>query len=199
MHHYKVDLSSLLAESTDPALIAANIPAYVPAMNFGVVYQNGNYSLGLSATQLLSKSVKFGDFEAESVQPSTFYLYNAYDLKISPLFKLCPSLLLKYNGNNEKQMDISVKTAYKGPFSTELWLSGTYRRILDASSGASNAAIPSCGVLFNKLYFGYMYELGLSEIRNFNSGTHEITIGYNFNGTRGRNLRNPAYRPGLGD
>jgi type IX secretion system PorP/SprF family membrane protein len=195
MHHYKVDLNSLMAENIDPALVSANNSAYVPSMNFGIVYRNGNYSLGLSATQLLSKSVRFGDFEAESVKPATYYLYNSYDLKISSLFILCPSLLAKYNGNNEKQFDISLKTTYKGPFNTELWLSGTYRRIMDASLGASNAAVPSCGVLFNKLYFGYMYELGLSEIRSFNNGTHEITIGYNFIGTRGRNLKNPAYRP----
>jgi type IX secretion system PorP/SprF family membrane protein len=199
MHHYQVDLSSLLDDNNDPALASANNSAYVPAMNFGMVYRNGNYSLGLSATQLLSKSVKFGDFDAESVKPSTYYLYNSYDLKINSLFRLSPSLLLKYNGNNEKQFDFSLKTTYKGPFNTELWLSGTYRRVMDSSSGSSNAAIPSCGVLFNKLYFGYMYELGLSEISNFNNGTHEITIGYNFIGTRGRNLKNPAYRPEIGN
>ena len=72
MHHYKVDLASLLAESTDPALIANNSSANVPSVNFGLLYRNGNYNLGFSASQLLSKSVRFGDISAESVSPGTF-------------------------------------------------------------------------------------------------------------------------------
>jgi len=197
MHHYKVDLNSLLAENSDPALVSNSNGTFVPSMNFGMVYRNGNYSLGFSATQLLSKSVKFGDFEAESVKPGTIYLYNSFDIKVSSMFRLSPSLLAKYNTNNEKQFDLSLKTIYKGPFSTELWLSGTYRHVMDVSSGVGNAFIPSLGVFFNRLYFGYMYELGLSDLSSYNNGTHEITIGYNFEGTRGRNLRNPSYRPDL--
>jgi type IX secretion system PorP/SprF family membrane protein len=197
MHRYKVDLNSLLAENSDPALFSNNSQVFVPSMNFGIVYRNGNYSFGLSATQLLSKSVKFGDFDAESVKPGTLYLYNSYDFKISSQYLLSPSLLIKYNENNEKQFDTGIKTTYKGPFNIDLWLSATYRRVMDSGSGAGNAFIPSLGVIYNKYYFGYMYELGLSELKSFNNGTHEITFGYNFNGTQGRNLKNPAYRPDL--
>ncbi len=194
-HHYKVNLNSLLAENSDPALIANSSGAFVPALNFGLVYRNGNYSLGLSASQILSKSVQFGDFAAESVKPATCYLYNSYELKISKIIWLTPSLLLKYNQNSEKQFDISMKTTYKGSFKTDIWLSATYRRIMDVGSGVNNAFVPSAGVIFSKYYFGYNYEFGLSELKSFNNGTHEITVGYNFNGSMGRNLKDPAYRP----
>jgi len=199
MHHYKVDLNSLVSESSDPALASGNTSVWLPAMNFGMLYRNGNYSLGLSATQLLSKSLKFGDFSAESVKPGTIYLYNSIDFSIVQMFELSPSLLMKYNQNKEKQFDIGLKTTYKGPFNIDIWMSATYRRVMDISSGVSNAFVPSVGVIYDHFYFGYMYELGLSELKTYNNGTHEVTFGYNFNGSRGRNLRNPAYRPDLSE
>ena len=35
-----------------------------------------------------------------------------------------------------------------------------------------------------QIYFGYAYDIGLSGLRKFNSGTHEIMIGYKFNDVR---------------
>jgi len=197
MHHYKVDVSSLLAENADPALLSENNSTYMPAVNVGLLYRNGNYNLGFSAIQLLSKSVKIGDFTARSVKPGTMYLYNSYDIKLTSLVEITPSLLIKYNENKEKQMDIGLRTIYKGPFSTDVWLSVNYRRMMDSGAGLSNAIVPSLGVVFNKYYFGYTYELGLTEISHFNNGTHEITFGYNFNGSCGRKLSSPAYRPDI--
>jgi type IX secretion system PorP/SprF family membrane protein len=197
MHHYKVDLASLLAEGTDPALISGNSSASVPSLNFGLLYRNGNYNLGFSASQLLSKTVRFGDIDAQSLKPGTFYLYNSFNFKISPFYELAPSLLLKYNQNNEKQFDLSLKGTYNGPFNIDLWMGATYRRVMDASSGTGNALVPSLGIIYNQYYFGYIYELGLSELANYNKGTHEITFGYNFNGARGRKLKSPSYRPDI--
>ena len=31
------------------------------------------------------------------------------------------------------------------------------------------------------LFFGYAYDIGISDLRNYNSGSHEIMIGYRFN------------------
>jgi hypothetical protein len=32
-----------------------------------------------------------------------------------------------------------------------------------------------------QFYFGYAYDIGTTDLRKFNSGTHEIMIGYRFN------------------
>jgi len=31
------------------------------------------------------------------------------------------------------------------------------------------------------LFFGYAYDIGISTLRKYNTGTHEIMIGYRFN------------------
>ena len=31
------------------------------------------------------------------------------------------------------------------------------------------------------LFFGYAYDIGITSLRKYNSGTHEIMIGYRFN------------------
>ena len=33
----------------------------------------------------------------------------------------------------------------------------------------------------SKVFFGYSYDIGVSDIRSYNSGTHEIMFGYRFN------------------
>jgi hypothetical protein len=32
-----------------------------------------------------------------------------------------------------------------------------------------------------KIYFGYSYDITLSDLRNYNTGTHEIMFGFRFN------------------
>ncbi|MFN8256647.1 MAG: type IX secretion system membrane protein PorP/SprF [Bacteroidales bacterium] len=196
MHHYKVDVNDLMSENYDPALDGDKTSAWVPAMNFGLLYRNGHYNLGLSVTQLLSKSIKFGDIEAESVKPGTVYLFNSYDLQVSSLLEVSPSILIKYNQNNEKQFDAGLKTTYRGNFGTNIWFGIFYRGMLDSVSVMGNAIIANAGIVFNRYYFGYTYEMSLSDLKTYNSGTHEITVGYNFGGRQQRNLKNPAYRPG---
>ena len=33
----------------------------------------------------------------------------------------------------------------------------------------------------DKFYFGYAYDIGITDLRQYNSGSHEIMIGYRFN------------------
>jgi len=197
INQYKMDLNSLIAENDDPALAANNSAKLSPAVNFGILYQNGDYSTGFSATQLLPETVKLTNSVTQTVKPRTYYLYNSYNFGMFDEFILTPSLLLKYDENNTRQFDFDIKTTYKAILNTDIWLSLNYRRVMDAGAGANNAFIPSMGLIYKQYYFGYIYELGLSQLKSYNSGTHEITIGYNFNSSSIRNLKNPAYRPTL--
>jgi hypothetical protein len=68
------------------------------------------------------------------------------------------------------QMDLNTRVIYQNM----VWL-GLAFRTMDAMS-------VFCGYNYeDKIYIGYSYDIGVSSFRKYNSGSHELMIGYKFN------------------
>jgi type IX secretion system PorP/SprF family membrane protein len=194
-NQYKIDVSSLLAESNDPVLGYGNLIATNPTLNFGTVFQKGNLFAGFSATQLLPQTVKSSNSIGEPVKPRTYFLNAGFNFEFHESYVFTPSAMIKYNENSERQFDTNFKLLYKGFFDTDLWSTLTYRREMDKSLGMNNAFAVSAGIVYKQLFLGYLFEAAATEIRLYNKGSHEIMIGYNFTRNVKKNHKNPPYRP----
>ncbi|HTL81377.1 MAG TPA: type IX secretion system membrane protein PorP/SprF [Bacteroidia bacterium] len=80
-----------------------------------------------------------------------------------------PSILVKYTQNVPVEFDYSLNVL----FCKTLWLGGTYR------TGDGIVAMTEYQATKN-LRIGYAYDLSLTHLRSYNSGSHELMIAWDF-------------------
>ena len=169
---FKIDGSQLT--SKDPSDIAIQpvvFSSYVPDATIGVYVYAEEFYGGFSVTQLFNNSLKiFEEKNGLNKLKSHFYLTGGYNYEINRDFKLEPSVIIKGTAPKVFQIDLTARVVYQD----FVW-GGLSFRSKDALS------ILLGYVHEEKFYFGYAYDIGISGIRKYNSGTHELMIGYTFN------------------
>ncbi|MDI1257558.1 MAG: type IX secretion system membrane protein PorP/SprF [Flavobacterium sp.] len=157
-------------ESGDPAsdlAFAENINMFKPNIGAGVYYFTNHYYIGLSAPNLLSsKHIEerngINAYGSESIHT---FLTAGYVFNINADFKLKPAFMSKFVTGAPMAIDLTANVLYRNKF--EL---GVAYRLNDAVSGLMNINVT------DNLRIGYAYDYTLSNLGQFNSGTHEIMI-----------------------
>ena len=169
---YRIDGTQLNPKDvSDPSILNMVSTSYMPDAGIGVYLYAEDFYVGLSAAQLLNNNVKiFENKNGFNKLKTHINLTGAYRYEIDRDWTLEPSAMIKGTAPKELSFDITVKTEWK----KMVWGAVSYR---------FNEAI---GILIGYSYeetllFGYSYDIGISSIRKYNSGTHEIMIGYRFN------------------
>lgn len=136
-------------------------------MSFGTHFSYDDFYVGLSATRLLEPTVSF-DSEEPSKISRHYYLVSGYSYTLpNPIYDIIPSLQLQYA--TSLQIQLNAKFLYNKSF----WGGVSYRY--------NDAIVPMVGVhLVNGISFGYGYDVVISEIGSYTSGTHEIMLRYCF-------------------
>ena len=167
---YKLDYTMMTAiDADDQVLNNTAETAFVPDADFGVYLQGEKYYVGLSATQLIELPITISEQEVDkNSMVRHYYLLGGYKFDLSDSFQLEPSALLKGTERTPFQADINVKGIYQQNY----WLGVSYR--------TSNSIIAMIGLKYQGFVFGYAYDYATSDIKNYQSGTHEIILGYNF-------------------
>ncbi|MEO6174058.1 MAG: type IX secretion system membrane protein PorP/SprF [Flavobacterium circumlabens] len=146
---------------------AQNINVTRPNIGIGAYYFRNNFYAGLSAPNILSSKhieEKSGINAYGSEEIHTF-LTAGYVFQINDRVKLKPAFMSKFVKGSPITVDLTANVLYNGKF--EL---GAAYRLDDSVSGLFNINItPSLRV-------GYSYDYTLSNLGQFNSGTHEIML-----------------------
>ncbi len=130
----------------------------------GVFYNSENFYLGASATHLTGGEFEFSKTKYEVVP--NYYFNGGINFELSPSLKLTPSFFLKSDAK-EMQLDINANLHIKDKF----WIGASYR--------LEDAVVVMAGfTLFEKLRLGYAYDIGMSKLKDYHSGTHEVMVGY---------------------
>jgi len=94
------------------------------------------------------------------------YVYSGYQFGDKLGYSLTPAILYR---NYPKSVDISTKFSFKDKINLVLaW----------QSTESAYAFFYFC---YKKYIFGYSFEYYMSEVQNYNDGTHLISLGYKFN------------------
>jgi type IX secretion system PorP/SprF family membrane protein len=130
--------------------------------------------VGASCLQIQQNKLKFFDYMSgtTSVMNRHFYGMLGYRQHVGEDFVLEPSALLKYVYPAPFQFDIGMRAIYK----EKVWLGASYRN-LDAF------AFYAGFVIRENLQLGYSYDFTTTNLGNYSTGTHELTIGIRFNKT----------------
>lgn len=135
-------------------------------------YIRGKYFVGLSIPFFLSHSYNEDlstwsiDHDVRNYEPM---LTGGYLHKINRELKIKPSFLLRYDANSLMQADISTNLIIQDKF----WAGVSYR--------TNDAVIAMFEVLAtDQIRVGYSYDLSISDINPYETGSHEIMIQYEF-------------------
>lgn len=146
--------------------IPKNESALTPDFAVGAYYSMPQMYVGISADHLTASQIKNVDFKLAR----HYYVTAGYNYAINADMELRPSIFVKSDAAST-QLDINCLVMYRNT----LWAGASYRM--------KDAIAPMVG--FQKsmtsgssFRIGYSYDVTTSGLRKYNSGTHEIMLGY---------------------
>lgn len=168
----KIDGTQItMLDPSDQAILGNSANAFVPDASFGLFLYSTDFHVGFSVSQLFNNKLNFYDGQVGiNKLKSHFYLTGGYKYRINHDFAVEPSIIIKGTTPVPIQVDFNVRGLYQ----EMIWL-GLSIRSQDAFS------ILLGYMHENKFVFGYSYDMSVSDIRKFNSGSHEILLGMRFN------------------
>lgn len=155
--------------STDLAF-AENVNETVPNIGAGIYYFADNYYVGLSTPNILTSEHKgtssgINSFGTHRIHT---YLTGGYVFDINESFKIKPAAMAIFVEGAPVSVDLTANVLYNEKF--EL---GAAYRIDDSVSMLMNVNVTP------NLRIGYSYDYTISNLSQFNSGSHEIVLLYN--------------------
>jgi len=145
----------------------------------GVYLYSATYHGGIAITNLLGNRLQFEEKDTSSAisrLKQHFYIHGGYKYLINREMAIEPTIIIRKVGAIPMQMDFDVRFWYgkRQWDNTKLWGGISFR-----TGDAINILL---GVtLKRKIEIGYSYDIGINKLRYYNSGSHEIMIGFKFN------------------
>jgi type IX secretion system PorP/SprF family membrane protein len=169
---YRVDGTQLAPKDPSDMFIQGVVSTtYVPDAGVGIYLYGDNYYAGISAAQLLNNKLEiFEEKTGLNRLKSHFYVTGGYRFEMDRDWILEPSAIIKATAPAQFRFEVNTKVEYL----EMVWLAAGYR--------FHEAITVMAGYNYDdKFYFGYAYDIGITELRHYNMGSHEIMIGYRFN------------------
>lgn len=175
----KAGFSFLNAKLTDLKLLEindanfdSNVGNLKPNVGFGMFYYGEQYYAGISVPNLLQTTYleKSGGIATQISKRNHLFLTGGYVMDFAYDWKFKPSILVKAALGAPVSIDTSFNFLFDDTFEV-----GTSYRWGDSASMMFNAKVSK------SLRIGYSYDFTTSELRKFNSGSHELIILYDLN------------------
>ena len=178
-----IEFSRLSIEQQGDELFAENLNEVYPNIGAGAFYYTDKFYVGLSMPNMLETrhfEKKAGRISNAS-EKMHYFLTSGYVFDISYDLRLKPSVMLKAVTGAPLSIDLSVNAFISNKFEVGLsW------RVDDSVSAMINFLVSE------NTRIGYAYDYTLTNLGNFNSGTHEVFILYDLDLSRG-DLKSPRF------
>jgi type IX secretion system PorP/SprF family membrane protein len=153
----------------DPSISATTASATTSDFSIGLYYRTPKLYLGLSSTHLTESNLS-----NLSIQTDRHYWVMAgYRLRLAsaPQIEIQPNILAKSDGAST-QIDINTLIYFRNQF-----YAGVSYRIGDAIAPMAGF---KWGVGSGTMSFGYSHDITTSNLQNYSSGSHEVSLKYCF-------------------
>ena len=147
----------------------------------GFLYRFNRFYFSFNANNFLDKDID--DFSG--IEPSKLLNYQVYSgyifgNKHNNKIEFEPSVFYQmFNSDKRSSTDINFKYRKFNRDGDYYWLGASYRFLNDQIFKPLNIG-PMAGMMKNRLYLAYSYQLTINEFAGYNSGTHMVTIGFDF-------------------
>lgn len=173
INHQEQLLDVKTQEDGDNSFIANTPQLTLPNVGFGTYFSKKHYYVGFSIPRLLQNQVDITSSKMVTNQVHIsywhYYLMGGYVYDLTDGVKLKPTFMLKAVSGAPLEADIGLHALFNNVF----WFGASYR------TKDSWAAITQIQVT-KQLRVGYSYDYSTTGLQKYNSGTHEITLGFDF-------------------
>lgn len=180
---FRVDINEFQPPYGDPTIdpsITNN--RYTSNNNFDIsaLYRNKGFYAAFTASNILKKNVnKFADI-SEPNMLNNYQLYTGLVIKGRNFDEFEPSAYVQYFASDGRSStDINFKYRKYNRYDDYYWVGASYRFLNDQPGKPLNVG-PMVGFSKSKFYFGYSYQVTFNQMAAFNSGTHMVTLGFDF-------------------
>ena len=138
---------------------------------FGLYLYHADWHFGASVEQMLHNKISFlaTQTSSESYLEDHFNVHAGYTFRIGDDWEIDPMALLKIGLPAPLKFDINLRTTYK----KTVWLGFGFR--------SNDAVTGMLGYCYKELLrIGYAYDFTITDLKNYNTGTHEIMLGFIF-------------------
>ena len=163
---FDLDVTQLNPVDDDPSLHDYN-NKFSPNIGAGIYYHSDKGYVGLSVPNFI-ESNRYDDNEVRIFKEKiNYYLIGGYVFDLNELVKFKPAFLTKMVYGAPLQVDVSGNFMFNNKF-----MVGIAYRWSAALSGMVGFQVS------DSLYIGYGYDRETTNLKNYNSGSHEIFLRY---------------------
>lgn len=163
------DWTKMRTMDQDDEVFSEKKTGVAPLLGFGVSLYSDIMFLGISTTSLLVTD-DFDNLDTEfAPADATYIVCGGYYFDLGQGFALQPSVLADYSKATDAAANISLTGYWRDTFGLTL----AYRTNKDATAGLSFT--PN-----GRLKVAYSYTMSLGDLKSYNSGSHEISLQYDF-------------------
>jgi len=151
--------------------------------NFDIsaLYRNKGFYVSFNANNVLKKNTdKYRGVEPNLL--SNYQVYSGYVFKDGENSRIEyePSIYYQYFASDGRSTtDFNFKYRRYNRYEDYYWIGVSYRFLNDQFPKPLSVG-PMVGFMKSKFYFGYSYQVMFNDLGNYNTGTHSITIGFDF-------------------
>tara|TARA_R110000868_G_scaffold149519_10_gene372010 strand:- start:4614 stop:5612 length:999 start_codon:yes stop_codon:yes gene_type:complete len=147
----------------------------------GALYRNKGYYLSFNASNILAKDIRnFSGVEPDLLLNYQVFTGYVFKSKTNSKIEFEPSVYYQLFANDKRSStDINFKFRKYNKYEDYYWAGISYRFLNDQLLKPLNVG-PMFGFKKANFYFGYSYQITMNQLSSFNSGTHVVTIGFDF-------------------
>jgi type IX secretion system PorP/SprF family membrane protein len=168
-----VDWSALDPKNPgDPLLTSDSKKNAVPDADLGIYFYSERYYAGLSSTHLFQNEIDISNGTVPNTTSFSkllrhFYAIGGVVIPLADDLDLRPAAIIRYVRNSPVQADVDLSLLIHEIF----WIGVGYR--------TEKCVMFMADINITKnLHIGYSYDAWFNELKSYNSGSHEIRIGY---------------------
>lgn len=167
----QVGLLNLNQTNDNDPKFSQNVSKTHPNFGVGMFYYRDKFYLGAAVPNILESLhfEKSNGLTSRASEEMHSFLTTGYVFELKNDFKLKPSVLAKYVNHSPLSLDVSLNLFWKNKVEF-----GVSNRLNDSWSGIVNFKVN------NSLRIGYAYDHTVSDLSEFNSGSHELLLLFDF-------------------
>lgn len=166
---FSLDRDKLNPEEADDPSLQGFKNKFSPNFGAGVYFHSDKLYVGFSVPSFIQQYAYDDNDVTVNKEKMNFYLMGGYVFDLSPSLKFKPAVLGKMVTGAPLQLDGSANFLINDKFV----LGAAYR--WDAAWSAMAGF-----QITNGMFIGYAYDMETTRLRNYNSGSHEIFLRYEF-------------------
>ncbi len=169
-NRYEALLTDLSVNDPNDPVVALDInKKYLPNFGVGIMWHADNFFVGLSVPKIFKNKISSSGGETVYFEDRNYYGMAGFVLDIAENVKFKPTMLARWSEYTPTLIDFSANLL----FYDRVWLGGTYRM--------KNSYGLLFQVFINKsIKVGYAYDLTTFQPSQYNAGTHEFLLSYDF-------------------